>query len=125
MCLKRRTCQLPSTTLGYWHLIMRRWPSLALILAAVWSVLGRLLFALFPAQALSSFGLGTASEALIISRDAGVTLIGLGIINRLARNATGNPLRAPLWGNIFILVVDSAVNVWEIASGRTCASANS
>jgi len=87
------------------------------VLAAIWSVLGGLLFALFPAQALSSFGLGTATEALIISRDAGITLIGLGIINWLARNATGSPLRALLWGNIFILVVDSAVNVWEIASG--------
>jgi hypothetical protein len=71
----------------------------------------------FPAQVLSAFGLGTPNEALIVSRDAGVTLIGVGIINWMARNATGAPLRGLLWGNIFMLVVDTAVNIWEIAAG--------
>jgi hypothetical protein len=92
-------------------------PSLALSITAVFAVVSGLAFTLAPAQMMSAFGLATPTEALIALRDAGVTLTGVGVINWLARNATGAPLRAVLWGNIFIYGVDGLVNAWEIVAG--------
>jgi len=92
-------------------------PSLALSIGAVIAVASGSAFALAPAQMLSAFGVGTPTEALIVMRDGGITLTGVGIINWLARHATGAPLRAVLWGNIFIYVVDGLVNAWEIVAG--------
>ena len=92
-------------------------PSLALSIGAVLAFVFGAALALLPDQMLAGFGLGTPKEALVVSRDVGVTLIGLGIINWLARNATGDALRGILWGNIFIQVAEFVVNGWEIAAG--------
>jgi hypothetical protein len=92
-------------------------PSLALAIGAVAAVAFGLPLALAPAQMLSGFGLGAPTEALILSRDAGVLLIGLGIINWMARNAEGPPLRGLLWGNIFIRVGEFVTNGWAIGAG--------
>jgi hypothetical protein len=56
--------------------------------------------------------------ALVWARDAGTVIIGVGIINWLARNAAGTPLRGLLWGNIFIRVAAMVVNYWELAAGQ-------
>jgi hypothetical protein len=94
-------------------------PSLALTIVAIESVVVGVAVTLFPSQMLAGFGLGTATEALIQSRDLGVSLISLGIINWTARGATGAPLRGILWGNIFFQVVGGgAVHAWEIAAGQ-------
>lgn len=92
-------------------------PSLALSIGAVLAFIFGGALALLPVQMLSGFGLATPTEAQIISRDVGVTLIGLGIINWFARNATGDALRGILWGNIFVQVAELVVNGWEIAAG--------
>jgi hypothetical protein len=92
-------------------------PSLALAIAAVYGLVVGIPFVLVPAQVLSAVGLGTPNEALIQLRDHGVTLIGVGIISWMARNATGAPLRGLLWGSIFIQVGHIAVQVWDIAAG--------
>lgn len=102
---------------------MRMRPSLALSIGAVLAVVFGAALALLPVQMLSGFGLGTPTEAQIVSRDVGVTLIGLGIINWLAREATGAPLRGLLWGNIFIQVAEFVVNGWEVAAGSLPAAA--
>lgn len=92
-------------------------PQLSLSIGAVVAVAFGLALALAPSQMLAGFGLGTPAEGQILSRDVGVTLIGLGIINWMARGATGTALRGLLWGNIFIQVAEFAVNGWEIAAG--------
>ncbi len=92
-------------------------PSLALSIGAVLAVVFGAALTFVPEQMLSGFGLASPKEALVVSRDIGVTLIGLGIINWLARDATGAPLRGLLWGNIFIQVAEAVVNGWEIAFG--------
>jgi hypothetical protein len=56
---------------------------------------------------------------LVPIRDAAVLLIGVGIIDWLARDAVGAPLRGLLWGNIFIRLVGMGVNVWELSVGLT------
>jgi hypothetical protein len=45
-------------------------------------------------------------EAEILSRDLGVTLLGLGVLNWMTRGATGAPLRGVLVGNIAIQVLE-------------------
>jgi hypothetical protein len=72
----------------------------------------------FPAAMFAGFGLGGAPvQALILSRDVGATLIGLGVINWMARNATGETLRALLVGNVVVQALELLVNAYEIASG--------
>ena len=92
-------------------------PTLALSIGAVFAVLLGLPLLLAPSQMLTAFGLGMPNEGLILARDAGVLLIGVGIIDWMARDAVGAPLRGLLWGNIFIRGAEIVVNVWEIAVG--------
>jgi len=98
-------------------------PKLALSIGAVVAVIAGLGFAVAPAQLLSGFGFGAPNEALVVTRDIGVTLIGLGILNWLARAATGPAVRAILIGNLFIQAAELVVNGWEIAAGMIPAQA--
>jgi hypothetical protein len=98
-------------------------PRLALIIGAVAAVVFGLLLTVFPATMLGGFGLGTPPEAIVLSRDVGVTLIGLGVLNWIARDATGTPLRAILVGNVVIQALEIVVNGYEIASGVLPAAA--
>ena len=91
-------------------------PKLALSIAAVVALLVGLGLVLAPGQMLASFGL-PSNEGLAITRDTGVTLITIGIINWLGRGATGTPLRALLIGNLFIHIAELVVDGLEIATG--------
>ncbi len=66
---------------------------------------------------LQGFGLNTPDEGIILSRDLGVTLLSIGALNWLARDATGTALRAVLIGNLSIQVLEIVVNGYEIATG--------
>ena len=90
---------------------------LALSVGAVAAFVFGLALALVPDQMLGGFGLATPKEALVVSRDVGVTLIGLGIVNWLARNEAGAAVRALLIGNAFIQIAEAIVNGWETAAG--------
>ena len=92
-------------------------PSLALSIGAVFGILVGLPTLFAPAQVLSLLGVAMPTEGLVPARDVGVLLSGVGIIDWLARDAVGTPLRGLLWGNIFIRAVEMVVNVWEIAAG--------
>jgi hypothetical protein len=71
----------------------------------------------FPTTMLANFGLGVSDGAKVLSRDVGATLIGLGVINWMARNATGDALRALLVGNVVIQALELVINAYEIAVG--------
>ncbi len=90
---------------------------LALTIGAIAAFVFGLALLLVPDQMLGGFGLGTPKEALVVSRDIGVTLIGLGIVNWLARNEAGAAIRALLIGNAFIQVAEALVNGWEAVAG--------
>jgi hypothetical protein len=93
-------------------------PSLALSIGAVFYLLLGLPLVFAPAQLLTTIGWPAPPvEALVPSRDLGTLLITMGIINGLARNAIGMPLRGLLWANIFRPAASMAVNSWEIAAG--------
>jgi hypothetical protein len=57
----------------------------------------------FPTSTLAGFGLPVSTEARVLSRDVGATLIGLGVINWMARGATGDALEFLI--NAFEIVV--------------------
>jgi len=91
-------------------------PKLSLQIGAVLALIFGLALSLAPTQMLGGFGMSTPPEALVISRDIGVTLIGLATINWLGRNAVGDALRAILIGNIVVQVLEAVVNGWEVAA---------
>jgi hypothetical protein len=94
-------------------------PSLALSIGAVFHILVGLPILLAPSQMAAALGIAAPPDiALVWARDAGTVIIGVGVINWLARNAVGAPLRGLLWGNIFIRVAAMVVNFWELAVGQ-------
>ena len=70
-----------------------------------------------PESMLAGFGLATPAAAKVLSRDVGATLIGLGVINWMARNATGEVLRALLVGNVVVQALELLINSYEIVVG--------
>ena len=96
---------------------------LVLVIGAAAALLFGLLLTLLPDQMLGGFGLESAPAARVLSRDVGVTLIGLAVLNWFGRNATGAALRAILLANLFVQVAELVVNGIEIAVGELPASA--
>jgi hypothetical protein len=92
-------------------------PRLALMIGGVAAVVFGLALLVFPTSMLAGFGLAVPNEAKVLSRDAGATLIGLGVINWMARNATGDALRALLVGNVVVQALELLINGYEIAVG--------
>jgi hypothetical protein len=88
-----------------------------LIIGAAMALLFGLLLTLMPDQMLAGFGLDAPTAARVLSRDVGVTLVGLGLLNWLARNATGSTLRALLIANLFVQIAELVVNGAELAVG--------
>lgn len=93
-------------------------PRLALMIGGVAAVIFGVLLLVFPASMLGGFGLAVPTEAVVLSRDVGATLIGLGVINWMARDATGQALRALLVGNVVVQALELVVNFGEIVSGQ-------
>jgi hypothetical protein len=93
-------------------------PSLALSIGAVFYTLIGLATVLVPAQLLSAIGWPAPPDDMLVpTRDLGTLLVVLGIINWLARDAVGPPLRGLLWANIIRPAASMVVNGWEIAVG--------
>lgn len=94
-------------------------PRVALTIGAAFHVLVALPLLITPAQLASTLGVeAVQSIALVWARDAGTLALGVGIIDWLARDSVGAPLRGLLWGNIFIRVAAMAVNSWELVTGQ-------
>jgi hypothetical protein len=70
-----------------------------------------------PESMLVGFGVATPAAARVLARDVGATLIGLGLINWMARNATGEVLRALLVGNVVVQALELLINASEIVVG--------
>src|SRR5437773_154508 len=87
------------------------------MIGAVAAFVFGLALTVFPSTMLAGFGLAVPNEAVVLSRDVGVTLIGLGVINWMARNATGEPLQAILVGNVVVQALEIVVNGYEIVVG--------
>jgi hypothetical protein len=98
-------------------------PRLALIIGALAAFVFGLALTVAPATMLGGFGIATPAEAIVVARDVGVTLIGVGLINWMARNAAGTALRAILAGNLAIQALEILVNGYEILSGTLPAQA--
>ena len=87
------------------------------MIGAVAAFVFGLALVVFPASLLAGFGVGAPNEAIDLSRDVGATLIGLGVINWMARDAAGAALRAILVGNVVVQALEIVVNGYEIIAG--------
>ena len=92
-------------------------PRLALMIGGVAGVVFGLALFVSPESMLAGFGLATPVAAKVLSRDVGATLIGLGLINWMARNAAGEALRALLVGNVIVQALELLINGYEIVVG--------
>ncbi|MGH2471251.1 MAG: hypothetical protein ACRDG6_02450 [Candidatus Limnocylindria bacterium] len=92
-------------------------PRLALMVGGVAAIVFGVALLVFPTSMLANFGIAAPNEARVLSRDVGATLIGLGVINWMARNATGAVLRALLVGNVVVQALELLINGYEIAVG--------
>src|SRR2546423_8113981 len=92
-------------------------PRLALMIGGVAAVVFGLALFVSPESMLAGFGLGTPVAARVLSRDVGATLIGLGVINWMARNAGGDALRALLVGNVVVQALELLINGYGIVVG--------
>ncbi len=70
-----------------------------------------------PESMLAGFGVAAPASTKVLARDVGATLIGLGVINWMARNATGAVLRALLVGNVVVQALELLINGYEIVVG--------
>ena len=70
-----------------------------------------------PESMLAGFGVAAPASTRVLARDVGATLIGLGVINWMARNATGAVLRALLVGNVVVQALELLINGYEIVVG--------
>ena len=92
-------------------------PRLALMIGGVAGVVFGLALFVSPESMLAGFGPATPVAAKVLSRDVGATLIGLGLINWMARNAAGEALRALLVGNVIVQALELLINGYEIVVG--------
>jgi len=76
-----------------------------------------------PESMLAGFGVVASVSTKVLARDVGATLIGLGVINWMARNATGEALRALLVGNVVVQALELLINAYEIVVGDLPAQA--
>jgi hypothetical protein len=92
-------------------------PRLALMIGGVAAVVFGLALFVSPESMLAGFGVAAPVSAKVLARDVGATLIGLGVINWMARNATGEVLRALLVGNVVVQALELLINGYEIVVG--------
>jgi len=92
-------------------------PRLALMIGGVAAVVFGLALFVTPESMLAGFGVTTPVSARVLARDVGATLIGLGVINWMARYATGEVLRALLVGNVVVQALELLINGYEIVVG--------
>src|SRR5256886_17620405 len=88
------------------------------MIGGVAAILFGLALLVFPTSMLAGFGLAVPRERKVLSRDVGATLIGLGVINWMARDATGQALRALLVGNVVVQALELLINGYEIAQAE-------
>ena len=92
-------------------------PRVVLSIGAVAAAIFGLGLLFLPVQMLAGFGLAASTEAVVLSRDIGVTLLALAVLNWLGRTATGQAVRAILIANLFLQVAELVVNGYELAVG--------
>ena len=93
-------------------------PRWALVVGALQSFGFRLPLLLVPAVVLAFSGLAQQDSLIAIARGAGATVVSLGVINWMLREATGDTLRALLGGNLVAQVLSLLVNGGEVLAGH-------
>jgi hypothetical protein len=93
-------------------------PRLALMIGAAAAFAFGIALIVFPVTMLTNSGLAVTSETVSLSRGAGATLVGLGVIDWSGRNATGATLRGLLVGNLVVQALSFFINAGQILTGQ-------
>lgn len=90
-----------------------------LSITAVVAVIFGGMFLFLPNQSLEGFGMVVTDGAISLARAVGILLIGLGLINWMARGEkfTSPALQGILWANLLIQVVSIILDYIDITSG--------
>lgn len=88
-----------------------------LVASAVLALLFGLGLTLAPDAMMSQFGLTPDAAGRVLSRDLGVVLVAVGVMDWLARNAQPGPaLSAILWANLLVQGLETVVDTIHIAT---------
>ncbi|HKW78567.1 MAG TPA: hypothetical protein VJQ09_05655 [Candidatus Limnocylindria bacterium] len=93
-------------------------PRLALTVGAVFGFAFGVPLFVVPAAVLAFSGIAASNDAVALSRGAGATLVGLGAIDWLARDAAGKALRGLLVGNLVVQALQLVANGTGLVSGQ-------
>jgi hypothetical protein len=88
-----------------------------LAVSALLAVATGAIMALLPHTFVRPMGLSLDERTATLAQAMGVLLVGIGVINWLARAAVGPGLRAVLVGNLVVHVASLAVNARALAVG--------
>ena len=98
-------------------------PKLMLTIGGVLAVLFGLALTFAPDAMMTRFGLKPDAAGAVLSRDLGVTLVAIGAMNLLARNAGPGPaLSAILWANLLVQAFQIFTDAYHITSGQIASS---
>lgn len=89
-----------------------------LAISAILALLFGLGFLFLPGQSVTGFGIEATPAVISFARAVGATLVGLAILNWMARNDRMSvSLRAILWANFVIQGLSAILNILDITSG--------
>jgi hypothetical protein len=87
-----------------------------LIIGAIAALLFGSALVASPAAVLHAFGLEAHGDGILVSRDVGMLLLGLAVLDWFGRNAEGAGLRAILVANLFVQLAEFVLNAGQIAA---------
>ncbi|HUR67847.1 MAG TPA: hypothetical protein VM370_01265 [Candidatus Thermoplasmatota archaeon] len=94
-------------------------PRLILTIGAVLAAIFGFALLLAPDSMQTSFGLAPTPGGAVLSRDLGVVLLAVAMLDWMARDAEpGRALTAVLTGNLLVQALEIAVDSYHVATGQ-------
>lgn len=94
-----------------------------LTIGAVLALLFGAALLVLPQPMMESFGLAPNATGAVLSRDLGVVLLAVAVLNWLARDAPAGPaLTAVLVGNLLVQALQTAVDTYHVLTGQIAPS---
>ena len=91
-------------------------PRIALVIGAACALLFGAMLITTPDAILRGLGLEAHGDGILVARHMAIVVLGLAVLNWLARNAEGHTLRAILVANLFVQVGGFVLRTAEIVT---------
>lgn len=93
-------------------------PRVALTIGSVTAFVVGIPLLLFPGAVLGTSGIGATAELASVSRGAGASLVGIGVLDWMSRGLAGGAVRAVLVGNLVVQALSLLVNSTSVVTGQ-------